>query len=444
MQLSDLENASLRELTAHPELTTANATPKPNGKLARQDCDMHAANRFEPKGDDRYRLSVPGIGVTFDIDRLRRERHELIGELSVRCELPGARVVDGTLSVADFNLSSARARSDRARLLTERANTSGIDWLQMVEEFCQRVLEADRAGQPAIDLRTVPRPADAVNDELRIEGFVFPRRHPSVLFGDGGAFKSYLALYLTGRLAEQGLKVAFFDWELAAEDHRDRLERLFPDGMPRILYVRCERPLVAETDRLRSIARNEGVEFCVYDSVALACDGPPEAAEAAGAYFRAVRQIGGGSLHLAHINKSEAGDKKPFGSAFWHNLARATWFIKAADSTSLDSRILNLGCFCRKSNLGPIQPPLGFEITFQEHVTFLRRTNPADNPDMAGQLSVRQKMVHVLRRGALTREQIAEEIGADFDTVKRESNRYKKLFLVLPGGKVGLVERSLL
>ena len=141
------------------------------------------------------------------------------------------------------------------------------------------------------------------------------------------------------------MSVAFFDWELAAEDHRVRLEKLFPDGMPRLLYARCERPLVAEADRLRGIVRDEGVEFCVYDSVALACDGAPEAAEVAGAYFRSVRQIGGGSLHLAHINKSDSGDKKPFGSAFWHNLARATWFIKAAESNSMEDRLLTLGCF---------------------------------------------------------------------------------------------------
>ena len=70
-----------------------------------------AAREFTAVGDDRYRLSIPGIGVAFEIDRLRREHHELVGELSVRCELPGARTVNGNLSIADFNLSSARART---------------------------------------------------------------------------------------------------------------------------------------------------------------------------------------------------------------------------------------------------------------------------------------------------------------------------------------------
>ncbi len=69
-----------------------------------------AGNEFLTLSEDRYRLTVPAISAVFDIDRLRREHNELVGELCVRCGLPGARtVVDGILSTADFNCSSARA-----------------------------------------------------------------------------------------------------------------------------------------------------------------------------------------------------------------------------------------------------------------------------------------------------------------------------------------------
>jgi hypothetical protein len=99
-----------------------------------------AGREFTATGDDRYRLSIPGIGVSLEIDRLRREHHELVGELSVRCELPGARTVGGNLSIADFNFSSARARTDRAKFLAARANVKEIDWTALLEEFAQRVL----------------------------------------------------------------------------------------------------------------------------------------------------------------------------------------------------------------------------------------------------------------------------------------------------------------
>ncbi len=224
-----------------------------------------SSREFTAVNEGRYRLALADLAITFDVDRLRREHHELVGELCVRCGLPGTRSVNGTLTIADFNLSSARARSERAKLLAERAKTPDLDWHALVEEFCQRVLEADRSGQPAVDLRELPRP-DGQADDIRVEGFLFPRRHPAIMFGDGGTGKSYTALYLAGRIAQAGLMVALFDWELAGDDHRDRLERLFGADMPRILYARCERPLVFEADRLRRIVRESAVNYAIYDS----------------------------------------------------------------------------------------------------------------------------------------------------------------------------------
>src|SRR5689334_10070269 len=77
-----------------------------------------AARNFRAIGDDRYLLAIEAAGIEIEIDRLRRERFELIGELSVRCDLPGARTVNRVLSAADFNLSSARSRQERAKLLS--------------------------------------------------------------------------------------------------------------------------------------------------------------------------------------------------------------------------------------------------------------------------------------------------------------------------------------
>jgi hypothetical protein len=213
--------------------------------------------------------------------------------------------------------------------------------------------------------------------------------------------------------------------------------------MPRILYARCERPLVHEADRLRRIVRDGAIEFTVFDSVAFACDGPPEAAEVAGRYFRAARQIGGGSLHIAHVSKGEAADQKPFGSAFWHNGARASWYVKQ-DEASAGSDVLQIGLFNRKSNLGRLRPPLGYSITFGEETTTFRRTDVADTPDLARKLTVRQRMAALLRKGAMMPEALAEEIEAEAETVKRTARRYKDLFVMIPGGRVGLVEKRAL
>jgi hypothetical protein len=237
------------------------------------------------------------------------------------------------------------------------------------------------------------------------------------------------------------MRVALFDWELAGEDHRDRLERLFGAEMPKVIYARCERPLVYDVDRLRRIARDERIEFAVFDSVAFACDGPPEAAEVAGRYFRSVREIGGGSLHVAHINKGDNADKKPFGSTFWHNGARATWFAKASEPSD-DVAALTLGLFNRKSNLGPIRHPVGFRIEFGETRTTFVRTDVRDCPEMAESMTVRQRMASVLRRGATEPKALADEIDAKAETVTRIARRYKGQFIILDGGKLGLRDRT--
>src|SRR4030095_3093537 len=112
----------------------------------------------------------------------------------------------------------------------------------------------------------------------------------------------------------------------------------------------CVRSLPEYVHRRGRIWRDEEIGFTFYDSVAFACDGPPEAAEIAGRYFRAVREINCGSLHIAHVTKAENADQRPFGSAFWHNGARCTWNVQTAEPDSNGS--LRLALFNRKSNLG--------------------------------------------------------------------------------------------
>lgn len=397
--------------------------------------------QFEALTDGRYVLRVPGIGAEVEVDRLRREHHQLIGELAVRCSLPGALTYDGVVSVGDFNLSSVTTRKTRASLISERVQAPEIDWVGILEELVQRVLSAERAGQPAVDLRDLPKPQ---RDEIEVVGFTLPRRHPSSVFGDGGSAKSYTALLLAGTLAKQGHQIALFDWELAGEDHRERLELLFGADMPRITYARCERPLTAEADRLRRIVRDNGIEYAVFDSVVFACDGPPESAETAGRYFRAVRELGIGSLHIAHITKAgEGNDQRPFGSAFWHNGFRCTWFCKAAE-TSGNENTLDLGFYNRKANLGPMRPPLGFTITFTETETTYRRSSVGDSPDLAIRMNAAQRIQHLLKGGALPMKDISETLDIPLNTVTQTVNRYTRkghTFEILEGKRVGLKAR---
>src|SRR5690606_1818147 len=118
-----------------------------------------------------------------------------------------------------------------------------------------------------------------------------------------------------------GVRVGVCDWEMTAPDHRERGERLTGNA-PDVIYLPCTRPLIHEADRIVRAVEDHGLEYLLLDSAAPACNGRPEDAENASAYFRALRAFGIGSLTIAHSNRSEQSDQKPFGSVFWFNFAR--------------------------------------------------------------------------------------------------------------------------
>jgi hypothetical protein len=395
---------------------------------------------FERLDEGRYRMLLPGIASELEIDLLRRESGNLIGELVARCHLPGNRGVDGLLSIADFNISSARARSERAKIIATRANTktAEVDWAGIVEDFCQRVLLAEREGEPAIDLADVP--ARETDTCVLVDGLPVLKHHPTILFGDGGACKSYLALYLAWRLTQKGETVIYADWELDPADHRERLESI-AGSFRGIKYVRCRLPLREETERLRRIARDEGATYLICDSVALGCDGPPEAAETAMRYFQCLRRIALGCLLIAHVSKGEDGEKRPFGSVYWHNSARSAWFIKRSEQVGTENTV-QVALFNRKANLGALRPPLGFEIRFEAGRTTIRRTDPGDIGEFADKMTVAQRMAHLLRQGPLTVAELAERLEVSDNSIRSALHRKNGVFIRLVDGRIGLLDRT--
>lgn len=403
---------------------------------------MTAAFDFYRLGESHYCLKAGPL--SFVLDRLRRERQELWGELAVTVFPPN--VPDGiVISCSDFNVSSQRSRQDRAKFIAERGQTNGFDVYGAVESLCQQVTLAERQGSPLVSLRDLPRPT--ADETLEVEGLPLLARHPVIFFGDGGASKSLSGLYFAGRLVQQGHRVGLFDWELDGADHRVRLEDLFGSAMPDVKYKRCDRPLSYIQEAVLRDVRNERLDYVIFDSIAFACDGKPEDADVAARYFQATRRLGPiGTLHLAHITKGDQGDQKPFGSAFWHNGARATWFMKIAEN-ALGGDSCTVAFYNRKANLGARRPAVGFEITFGSDQTVYRRVEVADVEALAVTLPLWQRVLNLLKhRSPLTYAAIANELDAKVDTVEKTVTRSKgRLFTKVTGAdgitRVALVER---
>src|SRR3954451_23754955 len=311
------------------------------------------------------------------------------------------------LHQARVNLTGTRSREDLGRKLKSAGNgASDYDWAKLVEGSCVLALREYRRGEPVIRLRDAAQP----EGEAELIPPLILRRQPTIWFGDGGTGKSYLALAAavaihTGRGELLGIeptattRVAYLDFELEAWEQRDRMARLVGDDMPDLLYRRCVGSLREQVDPLRRMIRDEHIGFVVIDSIGPACGGPPEESASALAFFEGVRMLGVGALCVAHVNRTGDTDK-PFGSAFWHNSARSTWFVKREQE--IGASRLAIGMFNRKANLGPQARPIGFGLDFANGRTTIQRTDLADIPALAAHLPLKSRIAHEIAGGALT------------------------------------------
>ena len=168
-----------------------------------------------------------------------------------------------------------------------------------------------------------------------------PDEGPAVLLGMGESHKSTIGQIVATTMATRveivpGWRpavtgpVMWLDYENSRRRFARR-QRILGHPEAAILYVQCLRPIWDEADELARIARREGIVAVIVDSIVPAMSGSAlssKDAEAAGKYFAAVNAIAPRSLSLAHVTKDGEGGM-PYGSVFFHNLARLTWRARA-------------------------------------------------------------------------------------------------------------------
>ncbi|MDA1095368.1 MAG: AAA family ATPase [Acidobacteria bacterium] len=380
---------------------------------------LSAEQTFQRVGEGRYQLEWPTLGIRMEAAQLHRDRdRDLHGELTVTTSLLGAKTVDGVLLWSSMNFSSQRTRASLATSLAGRSGAPQLDWLGAVETLALRSAQAEAEGQPIRPLADYPRPEETLFWD--VSGLPILRQHPMIIFGDGGAAKSYLALHIAATLASRGIPVLYADFEFESDAHRERLERLTGTDMPRNLhYVRCVGPLIMEVDRLQRYIVEQQIQYLVCDSVAFAVPGRPEEAEHASAYFRAVRQLQVGSLHLAHTTKSlEHGTDKPFGSAFWSNGARSVWFVKR-NSEDDTGNMVEVALMHRKSNTGRRLPTFGLRLVFLPDSTTIERFDIAQSAELSKALPIWQRIRSLVATKPMTIAELATELDAKHDSVSR-------------------------
>lgn len=146
----------------------------------------------------------------------------------------------------------------------------------------------------------------------------------TILYGDGGDGKGWVASKWAAELTRRGIKVAIIDFEQHPGEWAYRLGQfgIRPDE---VVYVEPSSTLDKwATDRAARFLRSQNVEFLMIDSAMYASNvDDPYSPSGALAYGRARRNLDNlPALLLAHTS---GGVDKVFGSVYWRNESRLVW-----------------------------------------------------------------------------------------------------------------------
>lgn len=397
---------------------------------------------------DTVRVRIPGeLGVVcFTASSLMRGKNELDCKLKVAPEGPGARPY-----VTRINLLSTSARTNLRLELSKMFEGFKANWTELINEAISCIEDAYSNQDVSQDAFDIDEGAD---EELFLFGDLLPLNQPTIFFGDGGSLKSYLALFcgvlfalgdpFPGQsVAPAPGKAMYCDFEnVTAKGFKRRVRRLFaaagvpgvyPDSF--IYWPGRGVPFLQQLDALREKVRKDNIRLLIIDSAATAISGKPEDAEVVTAFFNGLATLNVTTILIAHINRD--GDKtKPFGSAFWTNLARRTWYIARVGRGDYGE----VGMFCRKVNDGPMGEHKALAVEFvglNGDVRFTRKAFSEVDRVLDRERPMGVRLRDALGHGPMTANALATKLGSKGETVLQWLKRYPDEFIEMgsPDGK---------
>jgi hypothetical protein len=407
------------------------------------------AYQFRVLNGSGYELHVPRLGIELKVSGVRRHSHgEVTGLMTTRVNFPGAKIIPLTNNVinsAELNLAADRSRRERAKNLAERAMTGDeIDWIGLVDTFCIKCIDAETVGTTELPMHQIVVGESYGEFMVGTLGYSLLRGQPTLWFGDGGTGKSTQAVIVAIELARTRSNVLYLDWESADVQHKSTYDKYLGSDteLPgRLIYRSLDRPLVQEAARIHELIVKYQIDLVVIDSVGFACDGSPESAEAATTTYRSLRSFGNkvSTLLIAHVNRSEQGDQKPFGSVFWANGARNMWYLKRSE-VDMNEGEFTVGFYHRKSNMGPLRPPFGVRLTFQPDALIASPANLSEISELALKQPVWQRIKQYLERASMPVDEsmLSSELELPANVVQKTVSRFTNTFYKETDGRVGL------
>ena len=395
-----------------------------------------------------FTLYWKSVKTRIRIDRVREVRDVLSGEITIHIGNPEKWVFILRDRISLLN------SSHRQRVIKEAHNRRNeIEWYDMVIMACERAVDKYREGEVVTDAGD--KPISAKPKFLLYPLLVY--QEVNLLYGDGSTCKSYLAnllglslltgesLVKTLRPIESNIKTLVLDFETNFTVWNDRVQKL-KTGMTidsgTLKYRHCHQSVTSDIETIHQIVIDNQIQFVVVDSYGMACGGDAWSQVTARDYFMALRSLGVTTLTVDHITKDKS-KPGPFGSAYKPFESRNVWRVKAMQQQEED--VVQVALIHEKANDSRLLNPLGLRFSFiEDEAVTVDEVDIKDIPGFIDDIPLQDRIAEVLKHGAMTIGEIAEEIGAKRESVKVKLYQNKKRFIIadMQGKKWGLLSES--
>lgn len=363
-------------------------------------------------------------------------------ELTIKAVVPTAGV-GGTLTVERLSLANGRDRVALANRLEKRTGEgpeAPLDWRQMIDMICSRVLTAQRAGPPVV--------AVGLDEETGvnwlIDGLVEAHQSTSI-YGDGEVGKSWqliaaMVSLTTGQEIIPGWRPIrrgrglILDWETDQETLNRRVRMICRGaGIPYVPidYVACDGPLIDQMEWLLERVQEDDIDLIGIDSVEMAMMGSrsdgADLNDTAGKMNHVLRKLSRSAILVDHVNAIGAASKnlagKAYGSIFKRNWVRMSYEIKRVHEGADGDK--HLGVYCTKRNNGSRFDAFGLRWTINDEMASWQREDITE-PELQQALSVRKRMEIALNeQSPMSMTTLAEMCDCKLQQIRVEVSRDK-------------------
>ncbi len=390
---------------------------------------------------DGYEVIVPDTGgvVKFSFLDLYNGPRTIDADIVVWRDMTGA---SGVSYSARQNLQSASSRAGFVKQLSQHFGPDTKDsvkmWSRIVDTAYGKVQESQRNREPAeLVLSALPLGANSlhlIKPLVADDGMTIP-------FGMGGAGKSYISLVLAvitaldqddlPAIKALGLRprshgdVVYIDYEASRERAQRRVKGILRgfgldpaeyEDLPIHYWSAQGIPLTNDVHSVRKLYKKTEAVLLIVDSLSRACGDDLKSQEVVSAYSNAIARIGAtASISIAHVTKDQ-GTQHPFGSVFWHNDPRLTWYVQnVPQDEGMGVMMEN-----RKANDAALANNIGYKFTFtgsddeeaadgfepNEFTVTITRDDDMEEPDSESQTQEQQVLAYLESHaeGALQKE----------------------------------------